>query len=227
MPHPLETRLRSRVWSYPIALFAIAILVPGVVLVLVALRVGGRCPRLAGPAASLRHVRASRSRDICTRPVPRISRRHRTPRVGLCKGGEGVPGFAGCGGSPGLWQLDVINGRQRGDARLLRPDLGPLIARGARVARDGSVLYARSGSSTDVMIASTDPSTGVCSIRSWPQSPGSCGHSKTSSRSRRRPSQRVRSKGSWGYSQVGTGCWTRYVLGGWEEPGTVRRAPAG
>jgi hypothetical protein len=34
-----ETRLRTRVWSYPIAFFAIAILVPGVVLVLVGLRV--------------------------------------------------------------------------------------------------------------------------------------------------------------------------------------------
>jgi len=39
MPNSPETRLRTRVWSYPIAFFAIAILVPGVVLVLVGLRV--------------------------------------------------------------------------------------------------------------------------------------------------------------------------------------------
>ena len=39
MPNSPETRLRTRVWSYPVAFFAIAILVPGVVLVLVGLRV--------------------------------------------------------------------------------------------------------------------------------------------------------------------------------------------
>lgn len=39
MPYSPVARLRTRVWSYPIAFFATAILVPGVLLVLVGLRV--------------------------------------------------------------------------------------------------------------------------------------------------------------------------------------------
>lgn len=62
-------------------------------------------------------------------------------------------------GSPGFWMIDVVDGKSRGEPRLVKADIGD-IDKGLGFTRQGTHYYALSVSMGDIYVSDLNPATG-------------------------------------------------------------------
>ncbi len=80
--------------------------------------------------------------------------------------GKGVLFLSDRGGSPGLWLVDVADGRPTGEPVLVKPDTGPIVPMG--FTRNGAFYYGVESPKKNLFVATIDPASGRLTLPSAP-----------------------------------------------------------
>ena len=93
-----------------------------------------------------------------SKEIPIVSHAADDRVLGWPRGGQAVWFLSDRSGSPGVWSIDVVDGRVQGQAKLIRPDLWRIVD-GLGFDQAGSLYYAVSPTSRQVYTTALESST--------------------------------------------------------------------